>query len=524
VTADRTAVAGPAVGSPGGEEGGLPPRLGARHWPADAYDRSALPERLLVFGTGMLLRSLPLALLDDANRAGRAAGRAVLVQSTGGGNAEAFGAQEGLYALVERGLADGAPVERARLVGAVSRALDARRDWAAVRAAAATPALRVVVSNVTEAGFRAHPADGHAAADDAAGRAPEGFVGKLVALLHARYRVLGAAAPPLHLIPTELVDDNGAALAALLDDAARGWPGGAGFRAWMDARVRVHASLVDRITTDGGPPAARAALQRALGVRDALLTVAEPYALWAVEGDPAELRAVLPADDGERALFAPSIARYRERKLRLLNGAHSALAPLALLAGLTTVYDATRDAAFAPLLRRLLLDELAPATTLRPDEARAFALTVLDRFANPSLEHAWRVIAANQTAKLRLRVVPALRAWGARGAAPPALALGLAAALRLARDADAAGRDPEAPRIAAHWAAAGSGAPAAGGPAARVAARALADQSLWGAGAPLATVPGLVDAVSAALDRLLRDGPVAAVAAALAASAAGEPA
>jgi mannitol-1-phosphate/altronate dehydrogenase len=104
-------------------------------------------------------------------------------------------------------------VERARLVGAVARALVAERDWPAVRALAAAPALRAVVSNVTEAGFRAHPDDARAPADDAAGRAPAGFVGKLAALLHARFRALGAAAPLLLVIPTELVDDNGRALA-----------------------------------------------------------------------------------------------------------------------------------------------------------------------------------------------------------------------------------------------------------------------------------------------------------------------
>jgi tagaturonate reductase len=85
-------------------------------------------------------------------------------------------------------------------------------------------------------------------------------------------------------------------------------------------------------------------------------------------------------------VFAPSIAGYRERKLRLLNGAHTAVAPLALLAGVGTVCHAARDPAFGALLRRLLFDEIAPATALDPADARAFAERVLDRFGNP----AWR--------------------------------------------------------------------------------------------------------------------------------------
>jgi tagaturonate reductase len=138
----------------------------------------------------MLLRSLPLALLDAANRAGRAAGRAVLVQSTAAGPRRRPDRAGRLYTLVERGVEDGRPVERARLVGAVARALVAERDWPPVRALAAAPALRAIVSNVTEAGFRADPDDARAPADDAAGRAPAGFVGKLAALLHARFRAL----------------------------------------------------------------------------------------------------------------------------------------------------------------------------------------------------------------------------------------------------------------------------------------------------------------------------------------------
>lgn len=499
------------------------PRLSAAHWPAAAYRRDVLAERVLVLGTGMLVRSLPVALLDAANRAGRAAGRAVLVQSTPAGLADALTAQDGLYTVVERGLEGGVPVARTQLVGAVARALVAERDWPAVRHLAAAPTLRAVVSNVTEAGFRAGPDDGRAPADDAVGRAPAGFVGKLVALLHARFRALGDTAPLLLVIPTELVDANGAALAALVSNAAAAWPEDAAFRAWLTRRVRFCASLVDRITT--GTPSGEAgdALARTLGYRDTLATVAEPYALWAVEGDPRELRDALPLDDGVRAVFAPSIARYRERKLRLLNGAHTAVAPLALLAGVETVGQATADPAFGALLHRLLFDEIAPATTLDPDDARAFAGAVLDRFGNPALAHAWRVIAANQTAKLRVRVAPMVRAYGAgtggartagvlpagalRAGAPPALALALAGALVLAREPASAGRDPEAPAVARHWEAARA-AVDGDGPA-RVAASALGDVALWGDA--LADVPGMVPAVAAALAALLAHGARAAV-------------
>src|SRR5215471_5253017 len=107
---------------------GAPP-LVASHWPADAYPRACLPERVLQFGTGMLLRALSATAVDAANRAGRSAGRLVVVQSTPQGVAAAMNAQGGLFTLVERGLENGAPVDRASLVGSISRALTADTEW-----------------------------------------------------------------------------------------------------------------------------------------------------------------------------------------------------------------------------------------------------------------------------------------------------------------------------------------------------------------------------------------------------------
>src|SRR5256884_5625955 len=135
-----------------------------------------------------------------------------------------------------------------------------------------------------------------------------------------------------------MVDGNGPRLAAMVRRLADGRELGTKFREWIRARVRFCSSLVDRITT--GMPAAqvRAALEQRLGYTDALLTVAEPHALWAIEADPAELRAAVAIDVlPESAIVAPDLGFYRNRKLRLLNGAHTATAPLPLLAGVRTV-------------------------------------------------------------------------------------------------------------------------------------------------------------------------------------------
>ncbi len=265
----------------------------------------------------------------------------------------------------------------------------------------------MILSNSSEAGFRID--------------AP--FPGRLTDALHARF-TRAKDAPPMFVIPTELVPDNGARLAAMVHELARKYD--QAFRDWLKARVRFCSSLVDRIVTAPAPDQ-HAALEATLGYRDALLSVTEPYALWAIEADPAELRSVFPVES-TTVVFAPDIAFYRERKLRLLNAVHTATAPLALLAGVRTVREVTSHPLLGAFQRRLLFDEIIPATDLPAGEARAFANEVLERFANPWLEHEYRVIATNQLDKFKIRVVPLISRRP-----QPSLALAAAAHLTFTR-------------------------------------------------------------------------------------------
>jgi tagaturonate reductase len=480
---------------------------------------------VLQFGTGMLLRSLCAAAVDAANGAGAFQGRIVVVQSTSRGNAHALNAQDGLFTLVERGSRDGAPVDRVRLIGAVSRALVADTEWQAVREAVAQPELQVIVSNVTEAGFRL---DGEVARIGGRGeRAPTGFPAKLTDVLYTRFDRLPDG-PPLYVVPTELVPDNGPRLAAMVDQVAS--RSGKRFREWLSTHVRFCSSLVDRITT-GASRDARAALEATLGYTDALLTITEPYALWAIEADPAALRAAFPIDGApDSVVFASDIGMYRERKLRLLNGLHTALAPLALLAGVPTVREAAAHVRLGPFLERVLFDELVPGTDVPAAAARAFAATVVERFRNPWLEHAWRVIATDQTAKMRVRVAPAIERFVARERrVPEALAVACAAHLRYLRPGSG-GEEPgpvargwwrgvtypivdaDLPLVTRHWLAIdpdGAPAPVPRDRLERLAARVLADEALWGSS--LARLPGFLEATSRALERLERDGVEAAL-------------
>lgn len=453
-----------------------PTALGREWWPADAYDRADLPERVLMFGTGMLLRALVATAVDDANRAGAFHGGVVALQSTANGCAPALTRQHGLFTLVERGFSAGAPVERTRLVGSITRGLVAADDWPAARDLVARPELRVIVSNVTEAGLCLDDRDVYGGDPNAV---PVSFPGKLTDLLHTRFQ-RSPDAPPMSVIPAELIPDNGPRLRELVHAMVGRHKYGREFHDWIARRVRFASSLVDRITTGRPAAADHAALSARLGYSDEILTVTEPDALWAVETDSDALRQSFPINDGTRMIFARDISFYRDRKLRLLNAAHTALAPLALLSGIATVRAATQHAQLGPLWRHMLFEELVPGSGVPRDDATAYAQTVWDRFANPWLEHQWSTIATNQREKTRIRVIPSIVEFCAqRGRVPQGLALALAAHVRFLN------LDPHALGHAAEWS------------------------------ADLTAIPGLVDATARWLAAIDRDGVASAIGALL---------
>ena len=463
------------------------PRLAADVAAPDPAGRG--PERVLQFGTGALLRGLPDALFHEAGWGGAI----VMVGSTGSGRASTLGAQDGRYTLVVRGLRGGEPVDAAEVVGSVSRALAASSDWGAVLEVARSPDLRVVVSNTTEVGITDDPGD-RPDLDP-----PRSFPGKLAAALAARAEAFGYEGGDLVVLPCELVEGNGTRLREIIEAHAVRWELGAGFRSWLAESVTFCDTLVDRIVP--GTPDDPGALFERLGYTDGLLTVAEPYRLWAIEGGP-DVEARLPIAGLDGVVVTDDLTPYRERKVRVLNGGHTATVPTAILCGLDTVAEAMGDAAVGAFVRRVILDEIVPGLEVDSAMARDFARDVIDRFGNPFVAHALRDITFQQTAKLGVRVAPSVRAYvEARGAAPPLLTFGIAALLALVRPGADGGlaTDDAAADWAARWA----------GVEGEAALRDFAHDALavWG----LEAVPGVPGAVADALVAIERDGARAAL-------------
>lgn len=470
-----------------------------------------LPERAVQFGTGALLRGFVDAILDDANRRGAFAGRVVAVASTASGRTDAINDQDGLYTLVVQGIdADGPRADAraaaradARVIGAVSRALSAATEWDAVLALARDPALRLVFSNTTEIGIVLDPSD-----EPDAGP-PRSFPGKLARFLYERGRASGFdPAAGVVVLPCELIERNGDRLREVVDALARRWRLDPAFTDWLDAAVPFCNTLVDRIVPGRPPAEEAAALERRSGYTDAMLTACEIYRLFAIEGDAA-LRDRLGFAAGDpTVIVAADITPYRERKVRLLNGAHTITVSLALLCGCVTVRDAVAHELVGRFLRLALLDEILPSVDY-PDAA-AFAHDVLRRFANPYLRHALADITLQGTTKMRVRVIPSILAYVARvERVPTSLALGFAAYLWLLRGDAGLTLLPDdlAPRVREHWAASGADLD-------RLAARVAGDRALWGT--DLNEVPGFTEAVAGHLARLAATGAAGALEAHLA--------
>ena len=475
-----------------------------------------LPERAVQFGTGAFLRGFVEHFVDEANRRGRFAGRVVAIGSTGSGRDEALTRQDGLYTLMTQGITDGEPRREFRVVASLSRALSATHDWSAVLACARNPQLELVFSNTTEVGI---VRDEHDAVDAAP---PRSFPGKLTRFLFERARTFAfSRGKGVVVLPCELVEGNGGRLREIVLELAARWELGRPFTRWVEQAVPFCNTLVDRIVTGTPPAAERDALFDSLGYRDELLTACESYRLFAIEGDAALRDRLGFADGADGVVVTEDVASFRERKVRLLNGAHTAMVPAAILAGCETVRDAVAHELLGPFLRRVVLEEILP--TVEAPDAEPFAHDVLDRFANPYIRHSLFDITLQGTMKLRVRVVPSIvRHVDSVGRVPAALAFGFAAYLIFMRgDAQDARRraglavpaDDQGGRVRALWDMLENDSDSA---LAALVRAASADESLWGT--DLTRIPGFADAVTDHLVRVRRDGIAAALDALLAAA------
>lgn len=385
---------------------------------------SLKPVGILQIGDGNFLRAFADWMIDVANGAGLMNGQVTIAQPLPRGVAGLMNAQDNLYTVLLRGVQNGVAMESRRVISCVKNTLDPYAQWGAMLAAAQDPALRFVISNTTEAGIAY--AD-EALVDD---QCPANFPAKVTALLLARFKALGGtAASGLVFLPCELIEANGSKLRKYVLQFAEAWKLPAEFVAWVSEHNVFCNTLVDRIVP-GFPADEAEALYAQLGYRDPLLVAAEPFLLWVIEG-PAELAEELPLHKaGLDVVWTSDLQPYRTRKVRILNGAHTASSLAAYSAGLDTVKSMTEDPVVSKYLNQVMFDEIVPFVPLPDAERRAYAATIMERFANPHIRHELISIALNSVSKWQVRVLPTVKDYVAKhGKAPTGLSFSLAALL-----------------------------------------------------------------------------------------------
>lgn len=392
--------------------------------------KTARPLRVVQFGEGNFLRAFVDYMIDILNEKTTFNGSIAIVKPIAYGSLERFNKQENLYTVILRGRESGEVVNTHRMITSVDRVVDGGYDWKALTELAQCPTVRFIVSNTTEAGIVLDEGD-------VMDGVPATYPGKLTKFLYERFLAFsGAAESGVIILPVELIENNGKKLRSCVLRLAEVWQLPSAFTAWLTEHCVFCSTLVDRIVT-GYPAAEAETLWEQLGYRDELLDVGEPFGLWVIESKR-DIRHELPFEEaGLPVVFTDDQRPYRERKVRILNGAHTASVLAGWLYGKNIVRDMMQDPVMGAYVRQVVLEEIAPQVPLDKADVDAFAEAVFERFENPFIDHKLLDISLNSVSKWKARVLPSLRDhYAEKGTLPKRMTFSFAALLAFYASSD----------------------------------------------------------------------------------------
>lgn len=380
----------------------------------DGYILKDAPERVLQFGEGGFLRAFVDYFIDVMNEKAGFNSKVVLCQPIAPGLTDMINEQEGLYTLYLRGFQDGQKVNKKRVISCVSRCINPYIDFEALLACAENPDLRFITCNTTEAGIAYDPA---CQLNDAPASS---YPGKLTQFLYRRFQKFGSEkGKGFIILACELIDDNGKELEQCVLKYAQQWDLGEDFENWIKEENIFCSTLVDRIVT-GYPRAEAEALCEENGYIDNLIDTGEIFGFWVIEG-PQSIKDEFPCDKADLPiLITDNHKPYKQRKVRILNGAHTSFVLGAYLAGQDIVRDCMEDEVINGFMNKTIYDEIIPTLTLPEEELKDFAFSVTERFKNPFIDHALLSISLNSTSKWKARVMPSLKGYVEKTSTLPA--------------------------------------------------------------------------------------------------------
>ncbi|MGN1414702.1 MAG: tagaturonate reductase [Anaerovoracaceae bacterium] len=393
-------------------------------------EKPSRPIRVLQFGEGNFLRAFTDSFIQTLNDSCGFHGSVAVIKPTDRGDLRRFTEQDCLYTVVLRGILNGETVEQVQVVDSIEEVTSPYTDFDTFLSYGRLDTLKLIISNTTEAGIV------FSETDRLEDRPAASFPGKLTQLLYERFRwFAGDPQKGVILLPVELIEQNGDVLKDCVLRLARKWDLPSEFLQWLETACIFSNTLVDRIVS-GFPGSDAESFFQKLGYTDQLLTVAEPFGLWVIEADSSVRQEIFPDCESVPVLFTENQKPYKERKVRILNGAHTSFAMLAWLCGMDYVREAMHDASVGEFIHRVLFREVIPSLSMPESELVDFAKAVLERFENPFVNHALLSISLNSVSKWRTRCLPSLIAYVENfGSLPQCLTFSLAALLKFYKSA-----------------------------------------------------------------------------------------
>lgn len=384
------------------------------------------PVKVLQFGEGNFLRAFVNHTIQVLNEEADFNGNVAVVQPIEFGMVDMLEAQDGLYHTILQGIQNGETKRTAKLIDCISEFYNPYKDNNAYLNTATYEDMRFVISNTTEAGIAFNEND---KLDD---NPPSSFPAKLTAWLYKRFQHFnGASDKGIIFIPCELINHNGVALKETILKYIALWGLEDSFKTWVETDNTFCNTLVDRIVP-GFPRDKIAEIQEELGYEDQLVVEGELFFLWVIEGADA-VKAEFPAEKTDlNVVFTDNQQPYRNRKVHILNGAHTTMVPVGLLAGLETVKEAMNDEKVGEFVKQAVHQEIIPTLDLSKEELTSFAEAVTERFLNPYIKHYLSSISLNSFPKFKTRVLPCVTKYAeVTGNTPKHLALALASYIKL---------------------------------------------------------------------------------------------
>ncbi|SFC84954.1 tagaturonate reductase [Algibacter pectinivorans] len=360
------------------------------------------PIKIVQFGEGNFLRAFVGYAFQELNKVvGFKAGIAV-VQPINNGLVKMLNNQDGLYTLFMKGVNKGKEIQDIELISNIVKGVDPYANFSEYLSLAQEESLEFVISNTTEAGIA------YVETDTANMQPPNSFPAKLTVFLYERYRFFkGDTTKGLTIIPCELINYNSDSLKDIILKYISKWNLGDDFKTWLLQNSTFHNTLVDRIVP-GYPKVEIETYNSQLAYIDNLIVTSEAFFLWVIEGDN-HLKAKLPFDKTNLDVkIVNNMQPYRTRKVRILNGAHTAMVPFSILFGNNTVKESVDNSFTGSFIKNTVFNEIIETLNMDKQELNSFANQVFDRFKNPFIIHNLSSIALNSISKFTVRVLPSL--------------------------------------------------------------------------------------------------------------------